>query len=313
MVDPYEVLGVSRDADSLTIRRAYQKLARRWHPALHAGNPRAERSFKAAAQAYALLSDVRARRAWAEGAARPRSAQVKHRVRRAKLTAPDLVYRFEELVLELLPAESPEPIDGGEAAEVDLQSEVGLDFAEAIRGVVVSLSVQRESVCEECAGAGCEPCEGRGFEVHLERVRVRIPPGVGDGSRVRVRDQGNAGLAGQGDLYVVIRVRPHDYFSRRGSDIFAKVPITVAEASLGASVRVPTIDGPVEVRIPPGTRSGQRFRLVDKGVAAVDGTKGDHYYQTEIVPPSAETGNNRKLLGELEQLDPRLDLPAERL
>jgi DnaJ-class molecular chaperone len=316
MRDPYRVLGVAVDADALTVRRAYQKLARRWHPALRARDLAAETHFQAAAQAYALLSDPDQRQRWDAGR---REAVITRRSvrarRRAKLSTPELAFSFEELVVELLPDEVPAVDPAGSGLGLDISSEVAVGFAEAIDGVVVSLSVQRESVCSACGGGAetCPECAGRGLEVDLERVRVRIPPGVGDGSRVRVRGQGNLINNRRGDLFVTIRVRPHDHYSRQGRDISSEIPITVAEAALGASIRIPTIHGPVSVQVPPGTRSGQRFRLAGRGVSRADGPPGDHFYRVEIVPPEASRGDNRRLLSELRQADPRRGLPLEEL
>ena len=313
MFDPWEVLGVARDADPLTIRRAYQKLARRWHPALHPGSARAERNFREAGRAYALLRDEA--RGGSSGTGRRPGPEVGIRRRRAQFSGADLVYRFEELAVELLPAEEETPGERQGVATADLSSEVELDFAEAIRGVVVSLSAQREISCEACGEGvpGCPVCGGRGYEVKLERVRVRIPPGVTDGGRVRVRGQGGLVDGGRGDLLVTIRVRPHGYYVRRGDDIVAPLPVTIGEAALGASVRAPTIDGPVDVALPPGTRHGQRLRIGGRGVARPDGGRGDHLAVVEIVPPDPGEGRNRDLLQQLEQSDPRSGLPFERL
>lgn len=326
MKDPYLSLGVSPDADALTIRRAYQKLARRWHPALRAADPEAQVRFQTAAEAYALLSDPDRRRHWDRedgGPVGARRAVRSHR--RAALSTPDLAFRFEELVVELLPEPLPEdrlaPVSGAGQPATDIVSEVELEFAEAIHGVVVSLSVQRESACTACGGeqrsrvgdSSCECCDGRGIEVDLERVRVKIPPGVGDGSQVRVRGQGNLVDGRNGDLFLIVRVRTHGHYTQRGNDVFSEIPITVAEASSGAAVTIPTIRGPVTVQIPRGTRGGQRFRLAGRGIARADGERGDHYYRVEIVPPDAARGENERLLAELEQADPRRDLPFEPL
>lgn len=310
MQDPYSVLGVSPDADALAVRRAFQKLARRWHPALRAGDPEAEARFRTAARAYALLSDPEQRRRWDEG--RGTRVMTRHSVRArrgASLSTPELAYRFEELVVELLPEETaPESAAGAPA--LDIHSEVELDFAEAIRGIVVSLSVQREVLCEACGGGAtdCVECDGRGFGVGVERVRVRIPPGVEDGDRVRGRGQGSVGAGERGDLYVTVRVRPHPHFKRQGRDISSQIPITVREAALGAALEVPTIHGPVTVQLPTGTMSGQRFRLAGKGVRRPGREPGDHYYRVQIVPPNPEERDNRRLLEQLEQADPRREL-----
>jgi DnaJ-class molecular chaperone len=134
---------------------------------------------------------------------------------------------------------------------------------------------------------------------------VRIPAGVEDGSRVRVRGQGNAKGDESGDLLVTIRVRPHPHFSRQGADVLSEVPVTVAEAALGGEIEVSTIRGQVTVQLPAGTRSGQRFRLAGRGVARSGRETGDHLYRVEIVAPDASVGDNRRLLAALEQDCPR--------
>ncbi len=128
-----------------------------------------------------------------------------------------------------------------------------------------------------------------------------------------MRGQGNLVDGRQGDLYVTIRVRPHEHYARQGDDLYSEVPITVAEAALGAAIQVPTIHGPVTVQVPAGTRSGQRFRLAGRGVARNDAPAGDHYYRVEIVPPAASRGDNRRLLDKLQQEDPRRGLPWDEI
>jgi molecular chaperone DnaJ len=308
MRDPYSVLGISPGADPLTVRRAYQKMARRWHPGLRAGDSEAEEQFQAAARAYALLSDPEQRRHWDEERTAPAAPRRGLRARRrGSIVTPDLAYSFEELVVELLPDEAALPPERGSRPSLDIRSEVELDFDEAIQGIVVSLSVQRESICSACDGAAssCPRCEGRGFEVGLERVRVRIPAGVDDGSRVRVPAQGNARGEERGDLFVTIRVRPHGHFRRQGLDVLTEVPVTVAEAALGAEIDIQTIRGSVTVQLPAGTRSGQRFRLAGRGVARSGRQSGDHYYRIQIVAPEPSIGDNRRLLEALEQANPR--------
>ena len=171
--------------------------------------------------------------------------------------------------------------------------------------------------CQRCGGAGrvgdpCRACDGEGRVRRTETIDVRIPAGVDTGSRVRVPRRGNVPLpgAGPGDLYIVTRVAPHPYFTRRGDDICTNVPVTVAEAALGAKIEVPTIDGRSLLRIPPGTVSGQKFRLREKGVAPVRDPKhrGDQYVEVQIVPPNTVDERARQLLrdlGRFYEQDPR--------
>ena len=174
--------------------------------------------------------------------------------------------------------------------------------------------------CSRCGGGGrlrtlCRTCGGEGRVRRTEAIDVRIPAGVQTGSRVRVPGHGNAGLLGgpPGDLYIITNVQPHPFFERRGDDLYTVVPITVSEATLGAKIEVPTIDGRALLRIPPGTNSGQRFRLREKGVplARAPGRRGHQYVEVQVVVPRPEDERVRNLLRELSKLspdDPRRDL-----
>jgi molecular chaperone DnaJ len=176
--------------------------------------------------------------------------------------------------------------------------------------------------CPHCGGSGrlrpiCRECGGEGRVSRADTIDVKIPAGANTGSRIRVAGRGNAGRRGgpPGDLYIIINVRPHPYFERRGDDLYASVPITVAEASLGAKIEVPTIDGRALLRIPPGTNSGQKFRLREKGVPSAKraGQRGDQFVEVQIVAPSTVDERVRNLLRELGKLtpeDPRRDIFA---
>jgi len=173
--------------------------------------------------------------------------------------------------------------------------------------------------CTRCGGTGktrtmCRTCNGEGRVRRNETIDVRIPAGVANGARVRVPAKGNAGTmsAPAGDLYLRIVVRPHDFFERRGNDLYTKIPVMVTEATLGSKIEVPTIDGRSLVRIPPGTNSGKTLRLREKGVpSARDGSRGDQYVEIQVVVPPPTDERVRKLMKELEEVapdDPRKDL-----
>jgi DnaJ-class molecular chaperone len=153
----------------------------------------------------------------------------------------------------------------------------------------------------------------RGGARRTETITVKIPPGVREGSRIRIRGKGRSGAAGWGDLYIVTHVRDHPYFQRVGNDVLVEVPISVTEAALGAKVDVPTLDGMTTVTIPPGTPSSRRLRLRGKGVAAADGTnRGDQYVIICVVPPPKVSRKGRQLLEEFakgEAFDPRETVP----
>jgi molecular chaperone DnaJ len=175
--------------------------------------------------------------------------------------------------------------------------------------------------CTRCGGTGrvrniCRVCGGDGRVRRADTIDIRIPAGVQTGSRVRVPGRGNAGTAGEppGDLYIITDVQPHPFFDRRGDDIYITVPITVTEAVLGAKIEVPTIDGPSRpLRVPPGTNSGQKLRLREKGVPSVrtPGQRGDEYIELQVVVPKPVDERVKELLRELEKIapeNPRKDL-----
>ncbi len=173
--------------------------------------------------------------------------------------------------------------------------------------------------CTRCGGTGklrtlCKTCGGEGRVRRTETIDVRIPAGVSNGGRVRVPGKGNSGTLGApgGDLYLRGVVKPHDFFERRGDDLYTKIPVTVSEATLGAKIEVPTIDGRALVRIPPGTNSGKTLRLKEKGVpSARNGARGDQYVEIQVVVPAPTDERVRNLMKQLESVapgDPRKDL-----
>jgi len=173
--------------------------------------------------------------------------------------------------------------------------------------------------CTRCGGTGklrtvCKTCGGEGRVRRTETIEVRIPAGVANGGRVRVPGKGNSGTMGAppGDLYLRVVVKPHEFFERRGDDLYTKIPVTVSEATLGAKIEVPTIDGRSIVRIPPGTNSGKTLRLKEKGVpSARNGARGDQYVEIQVVVPPPTDERVRNLMKELEAVapgDPRKDL-----
>jgi molecular chaperone DnaJ len=174
--------------------------------------------------------------------------------------------------------------------------------------------------CTRCGGSGrvqnlCKACRGDGRVRRVDTIEVRIPAGVQTGSRVRVAGRGNAGTNGAppGDLYIITDVKPHPFFDRRGDDIYTTVPVTVTEATLGAKIEVPTVDGRSLLRVPPGTNSGQKLRLREKGVPSVRDPKhrGDQYVELQVFVPKPVDERVRELLKELEKVapeDPRKDI-----
>jgi molecular chaperone DnaJ len=166
--------------------------------------------------------------------------------------------------------------------------------------------------CKTCGGSGrmggrCPVCRGSGKIPTQETVTVRIPPGVDTGYRMRVPRKGNAARRGgtPGDLYLIITVRPHEFYRREGNDLLCTVPITVTEAALGTKIEVPTIDGKTLLRIPPGTQSGQKFRLRGKGVPSIKGEgRGNQIVETRVIVPRIADERSKEILRELARLNP---------
>lgn len=318
--DLYAVLGLTRSATSEEVKKAYRKLARKYHPDLNPGNKAAEERFKEISQAHDALSDektralydefgeealqagfdpekARAFRRWQESA-RAGARAGRGRAGRGRATASGAEAftgfgSFDDLLGGIF--------SGGRVPErgVDLEVPVAVELIEAVRGTSRTISLRRPEPCPACDGSGaaaraarCPSCHGEGATAQAVQLNVKIPPGVDTGSKVRLAGKGGAGSDGAppGDLYILVEVRPHAALGRKGSDLTLDVPVTVSEAVLGATVTVPTPDGDVSLRIPSGTQSGKLLRLRGKGVPHLRGRgRGDLYVRVMVhVPEGAE-------------------------
>jgi len=290
--DPYEILGVSRNATQEEIKRAYRRLAKQYHPDRNPGDKSAEQRFKEVQAAYEVLGDPERKAQYDRfGAGGPRpefhtwtTSHVPFEGIRFDFgSLGDLTSIFEQFFQRATGVGAgPRPGGRSRARGPDLEYEVELSFEELLRGTT------REIVL---ASNG-----------HQERLEVRIPSGVEDGQRIRVRGKGQPGPGGRGDLMIRCRVRPHPYFRRDGLDILLDLPLTLTEATLGAKVEVPTPDGRATVIVPPGTPSGAKLRLRGHGVQ--DGrtrARGDLLAVVKIVPPKTLSPRARELLTELDR------------
>ncbi len=394
--DYYALLGVKKNASADDIRKAFRKLARRYHPDVNPGDKAAEEKFKAISEANDVLSDPKKRkiydqlgyysdnidpaaaeayaRAGARGGGFPggfgggQPGQGPH-VDFGGFDFSDLFEgagrrstggggsTFRDIFSGIFGGRGPSPVEEGPEAGSDLEYQVNVGFWQAIRGAVMRLNINRRDTCAHCAGKGfmeapgkcpqcggtgqisqtggrmkfnvpcprchgtgrnissCSVCGGEGTVERSEPLEVRIKPGTRDGQRIRLAGKGNAGARGgpAGDLYVIIRTGEHPVFRREGDDIYLTVPISATEAALGAKIEVPTIDGRALLRIPPGTQTGQKLRLREKGVpsATKEGVRGDEIVEVKITVPMPRDEKTKELLRELARLnpeDPRAEL-----
>lgn len=306
--DLYEVLGVERGASESDIRAAYRRLARQYHPDVNKDPGAAER-FGTITEAYDVLSDPEKRAAYdrfgragatagAPGGQGPGGARVWSTGGFGGSDHADLGDLFAEMF-------------GGRGAPFGAAPGGAPPRARPRRGRDVAQSI---TVAFMTAARGGEesvqvPAPGGG----TQRVSVRIPAGIEDGAKLRLRGRGESGADGgaAGDLIVTVSVGGHPHFRREGLDLSIDVPITIAEAALGTTVSVPLLDGRADVRIPPGSSSGRRLRLRGKGIAAADGRSGDLHAVVQIVAPEHLSPGGCELLRKLgeELKNPRQGRP----
>jgi molecular chaperone DnaJ len=393
--DYYDVLGVKKSASADEIRKAFRKLARKYHPDVNPGDKSAEEKFKTLSEANDVLSDPKKRKIYDQVGfysdnIDPATAEAYSRAGGSAGGFPGgspaggagpaggqgVPFDFSGFDFsDLADGASRGRRSGGggggfrdifsgifgggrgaAAAEAgpeegtDLEYQVNVPFWTAIRGGVMRLNISRQDVCSNCHGQGyieapgkcpecdgtgqitqtggrmkfnvpcpschgtgknistCPVCHGEGTVTRTDPIEVRIKAGTRDGQRIRLAGKGNAGPHGgaAGDLYVIIRTGDHPIFRRDGDDIYLTVPVSATEAALGAKIEVPTIDGRALLKIPPGTQSGQKLRLREKGVpsATKEGVRGDEIVEITVTVPMPRDERTKELLRELAKLNP---------
>ncbi len=369
--DYYKILGVPKDADMATIKKAYRNLARDLHPDLNKSDKAAEARFKEVSEAYSVLSNPTKRKEYDEARSLFGSG---FRVPTGA-GGPSGGFSFD--LGDLFGGTSAGGTGGlgdvfgglfGNRTRVrttqarrgaDVESEVSISFREAIDGVTVPLRMTSASACTACAGTGakagtvprvcpactgtgytsrnaggfslsepCRECKGRGLVVDdpcpvchgsgrgtTSRVmQVRIPAGVRDGQRIRLKGKGAPGERGgpPGDLYVTVHVGSHPVFGRKNGHLTVTVPVTFPEATLGADIKVPTLNGtPVTLKLPPGTPNGRTFRVRGRGARQPDGTLGDLLVTVEVAVPANLDRKAKEALEALREATSGDDVRAE--
>jgi molecular chaperone DnaJ len=389
--DYYGILGVKKTATPEEIRKAFRKLARKYHPDVNPGDKKAEEKFKEMSEANDILSDAKKRKIYdqlgfyadnidpaaAEAAARGGYGYATGGGRGQQGPPVDFGgFDFSDFISGAHRQAASEQASRGASGSsswggfrdvfsgmfrgqqqengaqpgTDLEYQANVDFWTAIRGGTLRLQISRQTVCPTCHGAAskggaticpecegsgqvtqmggrmkfniqcprcggsgqvkqaCPTCHGEGTVARTETSEFRIKPGTRDGQRIRLAGKGNAGVRGgpPGDLYLIVRAGSHPVFERKGDDIYVTVPVTVAEAALGAKIEVPTIDGRAHLRIPPGTQTGQKLRLREKGVpsSSVEGLRGDQIVEVKVAVPKVHDERSKEILRELAKLNP---------
>lgn len=357
--DYYEILGVSRGADEKEIKKAYRRLARKYHPDLNPNNrEEAEQRFKEINEAYEVLSNPEKRKQYdAYGHAAFEEGFRGAGEFRTWTGGPggfEFTFTgdrgfgsiFDDLFGDIFGRKTYR----GEAEPgKDIYYNLEINLEDAYRGLSTYITIHKETPCSRCNGSGEEPgttkttcstcggkgtvesgrgfirfsstcpqcrgtgfhltpckhCGGKGTVTGTERIWVKIPPGVDNGTKVRVAGKGSAGVRGgpPGDLYIIISVRPHAIFERKVDDIYCEIPVTIGEAVLGGKIEVPTMDGTATMTIPPGAQSGQVFRLRGKGMPHLRGEgHGDQYVKIKIAIPAYIKDTDKELFRKIDML-----------
>lgn len=363
--DYYTILGVPKDATQEQVKKAYRKLARKWHPDINPGNKEAEEQFKKVSQAYECLRDEKKRKIYDEFGEEglksgfdPEQARAYSQRQQSQRTSPEATgqgfgryQNYEDIFGNLFGFEEG---TGGFQTNVsaqgrDLQHDMTIDLIPALRGFETEISMQKLKSCPLCTGSGMDPtagmstctmcggsgrlnvakgpmqftkpcsqcgghgrtgkpctqCGGTGQVLGTETIKVVIPPGVKEGSKVRVAGKGEPGLNGgkPGNLYLVVHLKPHPFLKRDSDDLLMDLPVTVHEAMAGGTVTIPTVDGQVRVKVPQGSQSGQVLKLKGKGAVNLKTKKrGNLMLKLVVKVPKTEDKEVIEMVGKLEGL-----------
>lgn len=310
--DYYKVLGVAKNASVDDIKKAFRKLARKYHPDVNPGDKRSEEKFKEINEAYEVLSDAEKRRKydtlgpnWQDqfgfsSAAGRRSSNFR---------GSPLNYDSSSGFSDFFEALFGRPTTATRRTGEDIEQRVEVTLQEAYAGGLRTFNIQSTEACPICrgtrvvAGKSCVNCGGLGMIAHSKRIQVKIPAGVDNGSKIRVAGEGQPGSGGgpRGDLYLVISVKPDQLYERKGDDLYVDIDVDLIAAILGGEVPVPTPDGrKLVLTIPPETQNGRLFRLVNKGMPRLRSEgNGNLFARVKVVLPMGLTDDERRLFEQL--------------
>ncbi len=354
--DYYEVLGVSKDADDATLKKAYRQVAKKYHPDMNPGDAEAEKKFKEASEAYAVLSDPDKRRQYDQfGHAAFEGGAGGGGFGGFDFSGADFSDIFGDIFGDLFGGSRRGRASQGPMKGMNIRKSVRITFEEAVFGCEKELDmvlkdpcpkcngtgakpgtspetcpkcggkgqvvytqqsffgmVQNVQTCPDCGGTGkiirdkCPDCGGTGYTSNRKKIAVTIPAGIDNGQSVRIREKGEPGVNGgpRGDLLVEVVVSRHPIFQRQDMHIFSTVPISFAQAALGADIRVKTVDGEVIYTVKPGTKTDTKVRLKGKGVPSVRNSqvRGDHYVTLVIQTPEHLSSEAKEALRRFDEL-----------
>ncbi len=322
--DYYAILGVSRTATEKEIKQAYRRLARKYHPDVNPGDKSAETKFKQINEAHEVLSDAEKRKKYdrfgdqwqnAEQFAKASQGAQRDFGKGGGYTTYDSgdLGDLGDIFGGIFQGFGTGAGSARRAARPSsMEHPVDVTLEEAYQGTKRVIQMQAEEPCATCGGAGrvgrtrCSTCGGAGRLLKSRRLEVKIPPGVGDGSKVRIAGQGSQGYDGaKGDLYLVVRVLPHQVFERKGDDLHTEIAIPLASAMLGGEIAVPTLKGKVALKVPPETQNGKVFRLAGQGMPHLnDSSRGDLFAKVRVLLPTKLTAQEKQLFEQLRTYRP---------
>lgn len=328
--DYYEILDVGRDASQDEIKKAYRKLARKYHPDVNP-SPDAENRFKEISEAYHVLGDEERRAAYDRGPERfAEEIDMEDFAQQWRAATGERGgFQFSSLgdiFQEIFRGGGGRQGgtfawgvggSGGAGAPTarkgrDVEVPLQLTFREALDGAEKTVRYRVPSACPACGGSGrqqrgvCSRCGGNGQTSETRSTTVRVPAGVADGARIRAAGKGTPGQGGgpPGDLFLKVSVGAHPLFRRKGEDLYVEVPVTIYEAGLGGHVDVPTLDGSKRIRLPEGTRDGQVIRLRGEGGGRRGGEPGDLYVTVRVVLPEQIDPEMKEILEQVRDRHP---------